>query len=72
LGAHASRRDGHIPTRAGIAVVLEELARHRDLDAIPFWIGQAIMPKSISDMMPSPNSFSISTFQAGPMTITSS
>ena len=30
------------------------------------------MSKSIADMMPSPNSSSISAFQAGPLTITSS
>jgi hypothetical protein len=50
----------------------QELAGHRDLARSPFGLGlrSNSMLKPIADMMPSPNSFLISAFQAGPSTIT--
>jgi hypothetical protein len=59
---------------APVISVRQEFSGHRDLDAVALRIGGALqrMSKSIADMMPSPNSSSISAFHAGPLTITSS
>ena len=68
-----------IPIRqrvAGRAVIFvrQEFAGHADRARGRPWDRLALMSmsKSIADMMPSPNSSSISAFSAGPLTMTSS
>ena len=61
-----------IPCRA-VIFIRQEFARHGDLDPVALGIGQPLHDhvEIASPMMPSPNSSSISAFQAGPLTITS-